>query len=97
MFAQTEYHACGYRYRDPIHWAILLVYMNILISRNKKGGGKISLINPVWLNRAHLHLTSRGWLNLIDANVVRLTVWETLFLFSSRTQIFFSKGNFLLK
>ena len=34
--AQLEYHAYGYRYRNPINWTILPVYMNILISRNKK-------------------------------------------------------------
>ena len=47
----------------------------------------MSVTKPVWLNRAHL--TSREWLKLIDANGVRLTVGETVFLLSTRSQSLF--------
>ena len=36
--AHLEWHACGYRYRNPINWGILPVYLNILISRITKMG-----------------------------------------------------------
>ena len=33
--AQLEYYACGYRYRNPINWAIQPVCMNILLKKKE--------------------------------------------------------------